>query len=81
MPGCTVDPWATAWDADRLIWTVSATFTGKHTTECEGFPPPTNKTLAAHYSYSLFYNDEGKIIKMVKIWNDAFSMKQVGWTD
>ncbi|HJU43716.1 MAG TPA: ester cyclase [Vicinamibacterales bacterium] len=40
---------------------------------------PTGKTVEADYVYVMDF--EGSQIKhMTKIWNDAFSLKQLGWT-
>jgi hypothetical protein len=47
---------------------VQAVFTGTHTNECEGFPPPTNKSMASDYAYTLTFDGNGKICAMSKIW-------------
>ncbi|WP_189680634.1 ester cyclase [Seohaeicola zhoushanensis] len=52
-------------------------FRGTHTGE--GGPlPPTGKSLAADYVYSMEFED-GKIRHMTKIWNDGHSLAQLGW--
>jgi predicted ester cyclase len=52
-------------------------FRGTHTGQ--GGPiPPTGKTVEADYVYVM--NFEGDRIRhMTKIWNDGFSLKQLGW--
>ena len=40
--------------------------------------PPTGKTIAADYVYSMKF-DGDRIISMTKIWNDTFSRQQLGW--
>jgi steroid delta-isomerase-like uncharacterized protein len=40
--------------------------------------PATAKTIAADYVYHLVFDGE-RIRHMTKIWNDAFSMQQLGW--
>jgi steroid delta-isomerase-like uncharacterized protein len=52
-------------------------FRGTHTGE-GGPVPPTGKALAADYVYVMQF-DGGKIKHMTKIWNDAVSLKQLGW--
>ena len=36
-------------------------------------------SIAADYVYSMTF-DGGKIRHMTKIWNDAVSLRQLGWT-
>lgn len=63
-------------DNDRQIALAYAVFHGTHTVE--GPVPPTGKTVAADYVYSMEFQD-GKIRHMTKIWNDDHSLKQLGW--
>lgn len=52
-------------------------FNGTHTGD--GGPiPPTGKTVSADYVYVMEF-DADRIRHMTKIWNDAFSLKQLGW--
>jgi predicted ester cyclase len=54
-----------------------AVFRGTHTGE--GGPiPPTGRSVAAEYVYVMEF-DGGRIRHMTKIWNDAHSLKQLGW--
>jgi predicted ester cyclase len=54
-----------------------AVFRGTHT--AEGGPvPPTGRSVAAEYVYVMEF-DGGRIRHMTKIWNDAHSLKQLGW--
>jgi predicted ester cyclase len=52
-------------------------FRGTHTGE-GGPVPPTGKKVEADYVYIMQF-DGDRIRHMTKIWNDAFSMKQLGW--
>jgi predicted ester cyclase len=40
--------------------------------------PPTGKRVEAEYVYIMDF-DGGKIRHLTKVWNDAFSLKQLGW--
>jgi predicted ester cyclase len=54
-----------------------AVFRGTHTGE--GGPiPPTGRSVAAEYVYVMEF-DSGRIRHMTKIWNDAHTLKQLGW--
>jgi predicted ester cyclase len=54
-----------------------AVFRGTHTGQ--GGPlPPTGKTVEADYVYVMQF-DGDRIRHMTKIWNDSFSLKQLGW--
>ena len=52
-------------------------FYGTHSGE-GGPVAPTGKTLKADYVYVMNF-DGDRIRHMTKIWNDAFSLKQLGW--
>ena len=52
-------------------------FRGTHTGE-GGPVPPTGKQIEADYVYVMKF-DGDKIRHMTKIWNDGFSLKQLGW--
>jgi predicted ester cyclase len=54
-----------------------ATFFGTHTGE-GGPVPPTGKTASADYVYVMEF-DGDRIRHMTKIWNDGFSLAQIGW--
>ena len=64
-------------DEARGVAIVVAVFKGTQTGE-GGPAPATGKTIAADYVYSLEF-DGDKIRHMTKIWNDAHSLKQLGW--
>lgn len=63
-------------DADASVAAV-AVFHGTHTGP-GGPVPPTNNKVAADYVYHMEF-DGGRIKHMTKIWNDAHSLKQLGW--
>jgi predicted ester cyclase len=64
-------------DEARSTVVASAIFHGSNTGE-GGPVPPTGNTLAADYVYVMKF-DGDKIRHMTKIWNDGYSMKQLGW--
>lgn len=52
-------------------------FTGTHTGD--GGPiSPTGKSVSADYVYVMEF-DSDRIRNMTKIWNDLYSLKQLGW--
>jgi len=60
-----------------LIGCAYGVFSGTHTGS--GGPiPPTGKRVEADYVYVMQF-DGDKIRHMTKIWNDAISLKQLGW--
>ena len=64
-------------DEGRQNVAAYATFRGTHTGE-GGPVPPTGKRIEADYVYVMQF-DGDKIGHMTKIWNDSFSLKQLGW--
>ena len=64
-------------DEERNNVTVYAVFRGTHTGE-GGPVPPTGKQVEADYVYVMQFEGD-KIRHMTKIWNDGFSLKQLGW--
>jgi hypothetical protein len=65
-----------ATDAQRNVVTAFAVFHGTHTGQ--GGPPPTGKSTATDYVYSMEF-DGDKIRHMTKIWNSGWALKQLGW--
>ncbi|MEM7212575.1 MAG: ester cyclase [Pseudomonadota bacterium] len=64
-------------DADRGVVLGFAVFNGTNTGE-GGPVEPTGKSAAADYVYAMEFAG-GKITHMTKIWNDAESLKALGW--
>jgi len=64
-------------DAERNSVCAFAVFHGTHTGE-GGPVPPTGKKIAADYVYNMEF-DDGRIRHMTKIWNDAQSVRDLGW--
>ena len=64
-------------DAARNKVVVYGVFSGTHTGE-GGPVPPTGKSTAADYVYDMDF-DGDKIGHLTKIWNDAFTLHQLGW--
>lgn len=64
-------------DDDRKNVAAYGVFRGTHTGE-GGPVPPTGKKLEADYVYVMNF-DGDRIRHMTKIWNDGFSLQQLGW--
>ncbi|HAK57114.1 MAG TPA: polyketide cyclase [Acidobacteria bacterium] len=64
-------------DEGRNNVTAYAVFRGTHTGE-GGPVPPTGKHVEADYVYVMQFEGD-KIRHMTKIWNDTFSLQQLGW--
>lgn len=64
-------------DEDRNSVVGFGVFRGTHTGE-GGPVPPTRKKAEAEYVYVMEFEGD-KIKHMTKIWNDGFTMKQLGW--
>jgi predicted ester cyclase len=56
---------------------VYGVFSGTHTGE-GGPVPPTGKSARADYVYDMDF-DGDKIRHMTKVWNDGFTLQQLGW--
>jgi predicted ester cyclase len=76
IPDATYELKSRAVDEERGKVSVFSVFKGTNTGE--GPVPPTGKKIAGDYVYVLSFED-GKIKHMHKIWNDAHSLKQLGW--
>lgn len=64
-------------DDERNNVTVYGVFRGTHAGE-GGPVPPTGKKVEADYVYVMDFEGD-RIRHMTKIWNDAVSLKQLGW--
>lgn len=64
-------------DGERRCVTAYAVFKGTHTGP-GGPVEPTGRKAAADYVYAMEFED-GRIRHMTKIWNDVFSLQQLGW--
>ena len=64
-------------DEERNNVSACGVFRGTHTGE-GGPVPPTGKQIEADYVYVMQF-DGDKIRHMTKIWNDSFSLRQLGW--
>ncbi len=64
-------------DEERGSVAAFAVFRGTHSGD-GGPVPPTGKRVEADYVYVMEFDGE-KIRHMTKIWNDGFSLKQLGW--
>ena len=81
MPGCYFTEVSKAYDAETNTVLFSGVFHGTHSKTPEGsnLPPPTNKTTTSDYVYSIHFNADGMIDKLVKIWNSEWAAKDLGW--
>ncbi len=64
-------------DSERNSVCAFGVFHGTHTGE-GGPVPPTGKKVAADYVYNMEF-DDGRISHMTKIWNDAQTVRDLGW--
>ncbi|ANQ23774.1 hypothetical protein BA893_19245 [Vibrio natriegens] len=64
-------------DEDKQVAIASAVFTGTHSGP-NGPVPETFKSMSANYSFYIEFIDK-KVSKVTKVWNDVFSMKELGW--
>jgi len=77
MPDIHPEIKAVATDEGRNSVVIFSTIHGTHTGE--GGPlPATGKSAAGDYVYALQF-DGDKISGMTKIWNDGFTLRQLGW--
>lgn len=77
MPDGTAEVRSFAVDEARKNVAAFAVFRGTHTGD-GGPVPPTGKSTAADYVYVMDF-DGDKIRHVTKIWNDGFSMRELGW--
>jgi len=64
-------------DEDRNLVLGFGIFRATHT--ADGGPvPPTNKSVNAEYVYVMKFEGD-KISHVTKVWNDGFSLRQIGW--
>ena len=64
-------------DEERSTVAGAGVFHGTHTVD-PGDNPPTGKSVSADYCYVMKF-DGDKISHMTKIWNDGFSLRELGW--
>jgi predicted ester cyclase len=77
MPDASYEVRAFAVDDERNSVAGYGVFRGTHTGP-GGPVPATGKRVEAEYVYVMQF-DGDRIRHMTKIWNDVFSLKQVGW--
>jgi predicted ester cyclase len=79
MPDASYEVRSFAVDDDRGNAMAFGVFRGTHTGE-GGPVPPTGKSVEAEYVYIMEFEMMNSRIKhMTKVWNDGFSMQQLGW--
>lgn len=78
LQGCSYKLHSSSYDDATNTALFFGTFTGKHV--AEGGPvPATMKETSSEFVYAIRLNDEGKIIKMTKIWNAPWALSRLGW--
>ncbi len=78
LPDARYEVRSFAVDEQRNNVSAFGVFRATHT--ADGGPvPPTGKAVEADYVYVMEF-DGAQIKHMTKIWNDAVSLKQLGWT-
>ena len=77
LPDGTAEVRSFAVDEARNSVTVFGVFRGTHTGE-GGPVAPTGKSAAADYVYVMDF-DGDRIRHLTKIWNDGFTVRQLGW--
>ena len=83
LPGGYPDDVVSAYDPKTSNAIICATFHGKHTKNPEEamLHPPTNKSTVSDYVYRIHFNQDGKIDGMIKVWNNEWSGRELGWLD
>ena len=64
-------------DEDRGSVCAAATFKATHTGD-GGPVPATGKSTSSEYCYVIEFTGD-KVSNMVKIWNDGFALRELGW--
>ncbi|MEH6518917.1 MAG: hypothetical protein V7742_19745 [Halioglobus sp.] len=78
LAGCSYDLHTSSWDESTNTGIYFATFNGKHVGE-GGPVPPTNQETHSHYVYAVSIGDDGKVSRLLKIWNAPWALKELGW--
>jgi hypothetical protein len=74
MPNMDVSDWKSAWDPTTRTAFVSGVWIGIDDLG-------TRRSTQAPFTYILHFNEKAKVDKFTKIWNDAWSARQLGWPD
>ena len=77
-PGASYDLHSAGWDGETSTATFFATYHAKHTGE-GGPVPPTGKETHSEYVYAIKMNSDDKVQSIIKIWNDTYALKELGW--
>ncbi|MFM8355111.1 MAG: hypothetical protein ACKOBM_09430 [Gammaproteobacteria bacterium] len=78
-PGSTYTLHAASYDETTRTATFFATYHAVHSGE-GGPVPPTHRQTHSHYVYALSMSANGKVERMVKIWNAGWAMQELGWS-
>jgi hypothetical protein len=77
-PGASYDLHHSSYNEKTRTAIFFATYHARHTGE-GGPVPPTQKQTHSHYVMVMTMNTDNKIVKMVKVWNAPWAMKELGW--
>jgi len=77
MPDANYELLSFGVDEERGSICAAAIFRGTHTGD-GGPVAPTGKSAASDYCYVIEF-EGSKISNMVKIWNDGFALRELGW--
>ncbi len=77
-PGATYELHAAAFDESRRVATFFATYHARHT-GAGGPVEPTGRETRSHYVYVLKMDGDDKVAHMIKIWNDHWAVRDLGW--
>ena len=78
LAGCRYELHASSYDESSRTAMFFGTFIATHVGE-GGPVPPTGKETKSHYVYAITLNEDGKVCKLVKIWNSNWSLGELGW--
>jgi hypothetical protein len=76
--GCSYVLHASSYDEANRTAMFFATFTGTHVGD-GGPVPPTHKTTNTDYVYVLTMDADDKVLRMCKVWNAPWAMRELGW--
>lgn len=76
--GCSYALRTSSYDEANRTAIFFGTFTGTHVGD-GGPVPPTNKTTNTDYVYVLTMDADDKVVRMCKVWNAPWAMRELGW--
>ncbi len=77
LAGCSYVINGSAYDEENKMALFFATITGSHVGE-GGPVPPTGQETRSTYVYAMTM-DGGKVVRMEKVWNASWTLRELGW--